>query len=106
MIMSRRAWREAAIYLTSAIAVVLLWWLFVRLTGVKEYLLPGPEKVLSNMWEQRATLLDEAAVTAWETVLGFIVSVLIAMPMAVLMTESRTAYSFGYPLVVGPHGRS
>ncbi len=101
MIMSRRAWRETAIYLTSAIAVVLLWWLFVRLTGVKEYLLPGPEKVLSNMWEQRATLLDEAAVTAWETVLGFIVSVLIAMPMAVLMTESRTAYSFGYPLVVG-----
>ena len=101
MIVSRRAWREAAIYLTSAMAVLLLWWLFVHLTGVKEYLLPGPGKVLSNMWAQRDTLLADAGVTAWETVLGFVLSVVIAMPMAVLMTESRLAYSFGYPLVVG-----
>ena len=98
---SRHVVREGAIYLVSAIGVVALWWLCVQLTGVKEYLLPGPGSVFANMWEQRIVLIDEAAITAWETVLGFLVSVLIAMPIAVLMTEWRLAYSLGYPLVVG-----
>ena len=97
----RRVAREVAIYLITAVLVVAMWWIYVRATGVKEYLLPGPGAVFTNMWSDRAILLSETNTTAWETILGFAVSVMVAIPMAVLMVEWRVAYSLGYPLVVG-----
>src|SRR5262249_31435200 len=81
MKLSGRMAHAAAIYLATAILTVAGWWLCVRLTGVEAYLLPDPVAVLSNMWVERASLLHEAGVTAWETVLGFIVSVAIAIPV-------------------------
>jgi NitT/TauT family transport system permease protein len=101
MKLSGRMAHEAAIYLATAILTVAGWWLCVRLTGVKAYLLPDPVAVLSNMWVERASLLHESGVTAWETVLGFAVSVAIGIPVAMLMAEWRIAYSLGYPLIVG-----
>jgi NitT/TauT family transport system permease protein len=101
MKLSDRVAHEAAIYLAAAILTVAGWWLCVRVTGVQAYLLPSPAAVLSNMWAERATLLQQSGVTAWETVLGFAVSVAIAIPVAMLMSEWRIVYSLGYPLVVG-----
>jgi len=92
--------REAVIYFITAVAIVTVWWICVRVTGVKEYLLPNPFHVFSNMWNERASLLHETGVTAWETILGFAASVVVAIPLAVIMAEWRLAYSLGYPFVV------
>jgi NitT/TauT family transport system permease protein len=97
---TRRLTREAAIYLVTAVVIVLAWWICVRVTGVKEYLLPNPARVFANMWNERSSLLHESGVTAWETILGFAASVAVAIPVAVLMAEWPLAYSLGYPFVV------
>ena len=101
MTVSSRLARQVAVYCAAAVIVVAAWWLCVRVTGVKDYLLPSPAAVFTKMWVERASLLHAAGITAWETVLGFAVSVAIAIPVAVLMAEWRLAYSLGYPLIVG-----
>jgi len=93
--------RDLGISAASLVVLLLAWSIFVQSTGVKEFLLPSPEKVLATMWAERSTLLAEAGITAWETLLGFALSVAIGIPVALLMTESRLAYLVGNPLIVG-----
>jgi NitT/TauT family transport system permease protein len=97
----RRVGRPALTYAITGIVVIAVWWVAVSATGVKAYLLPPPDLVVMKMWTERASLLREAAVTAWETVLGFLLSVAVGIPLAMAMTQSRRAYDVGYPLLVG-----
>lgn len=97
----RRIARPALTYVITAVAVIVVWWVTVRATGVKAYLLPPPDLIIMKMWAERASLLKEGAVTAWATVLGFLLSVAVGIPLAMAMTQSRRAYDVGYPLLVG-----
>lgn len=101
MIRWRNIVRDVAITLASLIVLLVLWSVLVRASGVKEFLLPGPEQVFATMWAERDTLIDETIVTAWETLLGFGLSVLLGIPTALLLTESRLAFLIGNPLIVG-----
>jgi NitT/TauT family transport system permease protein len=97
----RRFARPALTYVITAIAVIILWWMIVATTGVKAYLLPPPDQIMIKMWTERASLLRQGAVTATSTVLGFLLSVAVGIPLAMMMTQSRRAYDVGYPLLVG-----
>jgi NitT/TauT family transport system permease protein len=97
----RRVGRPVLTYAITAVVVIAIWWIAVKTTGVKPYLLPPPDLVIMKMWAERASLLREAAVTAWETILGFILSVAAGIPLAMVMTQSRRTYEVGYPLLVG-----
>lgn len=82
----RRIARPALTYVITAVAVIVVWWVTVRATGVKAYLLPPPDLIIMKMWAERASLLKEGAVTAWATVLGFLLSVAVGIPLAMAMT--------------------
>jgi NitT/TauT family transport system permease protein len=101
MMPPRRIARPALTYAITAVAVIAVWWVAVKATGVKAYLLPPPDLIIMKMWAERASLLREGAVTAWATVLGFLLSVAVGIPLAMAMTQSRRAYDVGYPLLVG-----
>jgi len=97
----RRVGCPALTYAITGVMVIAIWWLTVKTTGVKAYLLPPPDLVVMKMWTERISLLQEAAVTAWETLLGFVLSVALGIPLAMVMSESRRVYDVGYPLLVG-----
>lgn len=101
MIPPRLVARPTLIYLITAALVVAVWWIIVATTGIKAYLLPPPNQIVVKMWDERLSLLHEAAVTTWETLLGFILSAALGIPLAVIMTQSRRIYDIGYPLLVG-----
>lgn len=79
-------------YILQAVRAVLVfavlffcWWLLVKLTGVPKFILPSPERVLTRLWELRATLWHHSLVTFSEIVLGLILALSMGLCFALLM---------------------
>jgi NitT/TauT family transport system permease protein len=81
--------------------VVLVWALVVWALDLPEYVVPSPFAVFDRMIEMWSSQLMSATfVTSKETILGFIVAIVVAVPLAVLLTYSRMAERFLYPVMV------
>lgn len=61
------------------------WELLVRALGIPPFMLPGPLQVLGAFETRGWFLLEHAAITAQETVLGFILGVIAGSMIAILM---------------------
>lgn len=86
--------------LTGAVFFI-AWQVAVVALDVPAYLLPTPTAIVFDMIKNWSLLTQHALVTLWEIGLGFIVSIAIAMPLAILFTYSRIFEKAIYPLIVG-----
>lgn len=96
-----------ALRLGSALAPVLVlgvllgaWEAYVRLGSVDELLLPAPTQVAEALWDDRALLLDNLAVTAQEVGLGIAVALTAGAALAVALHFSTALRRGVYPLLV------
>jgi putative hydroxymethylpyrimidine transport system permease protein len=89
----------------AAAVIVLLalagWEALVRLGGVDELILPAPTQVAEALWEDRALLADDLAVTTWEVLLGLGAAVAAGAALGVAMHVSAAARRALRPLVIG-----
>ena len=92
---------EAPWALISGFAFFLAWQVAVEAFEVPAYLLPTPTAIVLDMVKHWRLLSEHALITLWEIGLGFVVSILIAMPLAVMFTYSRIFEKLFYPLIVG-----
>jgi NitT/TauT family transport system permease protein len=87
--------------LTSATAIVLLfvlWEVICRTFKVPTWLVPAPSKIWDATWANRKMLPGHFATTLVATVLGFALSVLAGVPLAIAITASKAARNILYPL--------
>lgn len=56
--------------------------------------------MLSSSADHGAYLLDQAWVTTWETLQGFLLAILLGIPVAVLLAGSRIAEKMIYPMLL------
>lgn len=87
--------------LISGFAFFVAWQVAVEAFKVPAYLLPTPTAIVLDMVKHWRLLTEHALITLWEIGLGFVVSILIAMPLAVMFTYSRIFEKLFYPLIVG-----
>ncbi len=73
----------------TAAAVLALWYAVVLGLHVPSYLLPTPGAVVSRIGEDFTFLAYHAWVTTYETLGGFVLSVVVGIPIAVLIVSSR-----------------
>jgi NitT/TauT family transport system permease protein len=92
--------RELALYLLPLVALLGVWELAIWAFDIQRFLLPRPGDVLATLWESRATLLEQSWVTFQESLLGFLLAVGIAIPVAILLTFSKAASRTIYPVLV------
>lgn len=93
---------QSYVYPTLVMVGFVALWQFVTVAfAVPRYLLPSPLQVGAEIVDKASLLAQHGLVTLWEIVLGFLVSVIVAVPLAVLMTYSRTIERALYPLLVG-----
>jgi NitT/TauT family transport system permease protein/putative hydroxymethylpyrimidine transport system permease protein len=87
----------------AAIVVAALagWEALVRLGGVDELILPAPTSVAEALWDDRALLADDLAVTTWEVLLGLGAAVAAGALLGVAMHASEPARRALRPLVIG-----
>jgi NitT/TauT family transport system permease protein/putative hydroxymethylpyrimidine transport system permease protein len=76
------------------------WEAYVRLGSVDELLLPAPTHVARALWDDRALLLDNLAVTAQEVGLGIAVALAAGAGLAVALHFSAPLRRGVYPLLV------
>jgi NitT/TauT family transport system permease protein len=82
------------------VALIALWWLGIVLFNVPGYLLPPPQDVLARLVEARQSIWNNTLVTFEEIILGFLLSVVTAIPLGLLIALSPTAKRMLYPLLV------
>jgi NitT/TauT family transport system permease protein len=87
--------------LTPIIVVLLVWKAVVHLRLLPAFLLPPPEDVFAVMVKSWQLLLQHTAVTALEIALGFVLAVIIGIPLGWAIVSSRFLERTIYPLMVG-----
>jgi NitT/TauT family transport system permease protein len=81
-------------------ALFLLWEFAVHLFGIKEYLLPPPSKVWTEFLKRYAIVMPSAWVTLQEIVAGYLLAVVVSIPLALAVAYSRFMEQAVYPVIV------
>jgi NitT/TauT family transport system permease protein len=77
-----------------------LWESAVWLFGIKEYLLPPPSKVWAEFSKRAPTVMASAWVTTQEILVGYLLAVVVSVPLALAIASSRFMENAVYPVVV------
>jgi NitT/TauT family transport system permease protein len=85
----------------TGIGFIAAWQAATYLLNTPAYLLPSPLAIAWDLVDQRRVLLQHAGITTFEVALGYFLSILIGMPLAILFTYSRGFERAIYPLIVG-----
>ncbi len=82
------------------VALLALWEAAARLFSLPPYLLPAPSAIARSMDTNSAVLLKESVTTTLETVLGFVLSVVVGVPLALAIYLWRPFARAVYPVLV------
>ncbi len=89
------------LYPVLAITTMLaIWQLYTRLTGISRIVLPSPLDILKVSIERFDLLLWQTWPTLIESVAGFILALVIGIPLAVCVANSRLLNLSLYPILV------
>ena len=77
-----------------------VWSAIVRLADIPDYILPGPSRVLEAWINNSTLLLDNAAVTLAEILLGMLLGIIFGALSALLLMMYRSARLWLLPLLV------
>lgn len=95
-----RGARDALVPLAVVAVLVLLWEGAVRLFNVPAYLLPAPSVIWRDCAAIAGNIAWHTAATMNTIMLGFIASIVISLPLAVLLTSSPAVANAVYPMLV------
>lgn len=82
------------------VALFLVWEFAVALFGVKEYLLPPPSKVWVEFLKRYPTVLAAAWVTTSEIIGGYLLAIVVSIPLALAVVRWRFVEGAVYPVIV------
>jgi NitT/TauT family transport system permease protein len=90
-----------AIYPLIGVAVIVVaWQLYTHLFAINRIVLPSPLDILQASAANWGTLLRETWPTFLESVLGFLLAVIIGIPFAVCVASSRVLNLTLYPILI------
>jgi NitT/TauT family transport system permease protein len=80
--------------------IVILWQGYVDLAHVSRIVLPSPMDIVTASWQRSDLLLRETVPTALESLYGFALAVVIGIPLAVCVANSRILNLTLYPILI------
>ena len=86
--------------LLGVMAILTLWQLYTSLSGISPLVLPSPMEIGAVCIKRYDLLLQQTWPTFVETVLGFALALLIGIPLAVFVANSRLFNLVLYPILV------
>jgi ABC-type nitrate/sulfonate/bicarbonate transport system permease component len=81
-------------------AILLAWEAYVRVAGVEPVVLPAPSRIATALWDFRGDAARHALPTVIETVVGFLLAVLLAVGAAVAMDRTPFVRRAVEPILV------
>jgi len=98
--MTPRDLKTAFYPLVGVVTILAVWQAYVSLFGISRIVLPGPADILSASISNWPILLKESWPTFLESVLGFALAVVIGIPVAVCVANSRVLNLTLYPILI------
>lgn len=92
--------REVALPAVVTLAGFVLWELACRLFDIPGFLVPAPSAIFHDTMAIGPTVAFHTLATLKTVLLGFFVSILVSLPLAVLLTASPAMAAAVYPLLV------
>ncbi len=92
---------DAAYPLLALVGALVAWQLAVLIFEVPSYLLPAPTRVFQKLVSAWSLLASNSLYTLQEILLGFLLSVVVGVPLALAIVSSRICERALYPLLVG-----
>lgn len=92
-----RNWGPTAILL---LLIIIGWAVSVRVFDIPRYVVPAPGEVFREMRESWDSLLEHSWVTLKEILLGFALSVIVGIPLAVVIVYSLFLERMLYPMLI------
>ncbi|NUL43941.1 ABC transporter permease [Cellulosimicrobium funkei] len=89
-------WRPAAFVLTLGFA----WWFVTAQNWVAPFILPSPQDTWAALTNNASYLAEHTWVTTVETIIGFVIAVVLGELMAVLMVYSKSLEKTMYPIIL------
>jgi NitT/TauT family transport system permease protein len=86
--------------LLATLFILVLWEVGVRLFKVPTYLVPAPTQVAVELWEQMPLLIKHGWVTTREVIWGYLLSIVVGIPLALAIFLSPIFARSIYPLLV------
>jgi NitT/TauT family transport system permease protein len=98
--MSRAGLQRAIYPALGLIAILALWQAYTHLSGISRIVLPSPLDIVEVSMRRYDLLIKETWPTVIETVLGFVLALVIGIPLAVCVANSRLLNLALYPILV------
>jgi NitT/TauT family transport system permease protein len=92
--------RKATLPTAMAALLLVLWEVFVDVSGISPIILPAPSSIMQAVWIHRGILMENAIPTTLESIGGFALSVILGGLLGVLLTNSSLARDALYPNVI------
>jgi NitT/TauT family transport system permease protein len=86
--------------LAATVVLFAVWEFGTRYGGVSSLILPAPSEILTTVIDNSSALLTMSAVTAYEFLLGFVLAVVVGLPLGALIVYARPVEMTIYPLLV------
>ncbi|MBZ0229639.1 MAG: ABC transporter permease [Bauldia sp.] len=94
------------LFIAFFVALFAFWEISIDLFGVPRYILPKPSEIVTKSWADVDRLLYYTWVTGAEAVVGYVVAIVIAVPLGLVIAFSsifrRTIYPFFVSLEMTP----
>jgi len=81
-------------------AAIVVWELASHILRIPKFVMPAPSQIAAEAWEWRYRFLGHSWVTLYETLGGFALSIVVAVPLATLIVYSPWLRRALYPLIV------
>ncbi|OOM10701.1 ABC transporter permease [Clostridium saccharobutylicum] len=82
------------------LGLLILWQLVVSIGGIEKYILPAPSDVIKVIIKDFNVMLPHILITLYEGIVGFILSTIAALILAIIMDMSALVKKALYPLFV------
>lgn len=81
-------------------AIIILWQVIVEVKDIPQYILPTPIDILKVFIQDYQSLFDNTMVTLYETVVGFILALVLALTIGVIMDFLPIVRKCLYPILL------
>lgn len=92
-----RGWRDGIL---GGVAFFILWEVACRLFALPHYILPPPSVIWTDFVKRYPRMLDAGIATTGEIVMGFALAIIVSIPLAILLSYSRTVERTVFPIFV------
>ena len=91
---------RSAVPAATLLGAIVAWEVASRVLRIPKFIMPAPSDIAAEAWEWRYRFLGHSWVTLYETLGGFALSIVVAVPLAVLIVYSPWMRRAIYPLIV------